>query len=326
MISFKNVSKTYPNGTQALRGLSLDIPDNETLVLLGTSGSGKTTALKMINRLIDSTEGDIFIDDKSIKNMDAIDLRLNIGYAIQDVGLFPHMTVGENIAIVPRLLKWERDRVESRVGDLLNLVGLDPSSYKESYPDMLSGGQRQRVGVARSLAADPPVILMDEPFGALDPITREQLQDEFIELISGMNKTVVFVTHDVFEAVKMGDRIAIIDEGTLQQIDSPFNIVERPSNDFVRQFLGRHRFQLSLFTHRIKYYFDNLDESKGNPAEKPDTFLNGHESLAHALDLFKSTELKEIPVYEKDEYRGMLGVDFLTETISGMFNREGDSE
>jgi len=305
-IEFDNVTKVFANGTKAVDGLTLSVNEGETLVLLGTSGSGKTTSMKMVNRLIEPTSGRIAIDGTDIMEQDPISLRRGIGYAIQHIGLFPHMTVAENIAVVPGLLGWEETAIRSRVDELLNLVGLGPTLFRDRYPNQLSGGQRQRVGVARALAADPPIVLMDEPFGALDPITREQLQQEFLELESEIRKTIIFVTHDVFEAVKMGDRVAILDKGRLQQAAPPAELVESPGNEFVDSFLGQHRFQLSLLTRPI----DSLVEQDGNyprPApEEARPVLRRRDSLVKALDMFKQTGRRELPVCRRREIVGIL--------------------
>jgi osmoprotectant transport system ATP-binding protein len=241
-IVFDRVSKTYP-GRQghALEELSLDIPGGTFCVLVGPSGGGKTTALKMVNRLISFDSGDIRIDGRSVRELPAVELRRGIGYVIQQTGLFPHMTVGDNVATVPRLLGWEKARVQARVAELLDLVGLEQGDAKR-YPAQLSGGQGQRVGLARALAADPPVLLMDEPFGALDPITRHRLQLELRRLHREVAKTVIFVTHDIDEAITMGDRIAILREGgRLAQYDTPDAILANPADAFVEQFIGEDR-------------------------------------------------------------------------------------
>jgi osmoprotectant transport system ATP-binding protein len=242
-IVFDGVTKRYPGRREpAVDDLSITIPAGEICVLVGPSGGGKTTAMKMVNRLIDITAGDIRIDGRSVKSLDETDLRRGIGYVIQQIGLFPHMTVAGNIATVPRLLGWDRARTDARVGELLELVGLDPDGDRKRYPAQLSGGQRQRVGLARALAADPPLMLMDEPFGAIDPITRERLQDEFLRLHSEIRKTVIFVTHDIDEAIKMGDRIAILEQGgKLAQYDTPDAILAAPASDFVARFVGADR-------------------------------------------------------------------------------------
>jgi osmoprotectant transport system ATP-binding protein len=241
-IVFDHVTKRYAGrDVAAVDDLSLEIPAGTFCVLVGPSGGGKTTALKMVNRLISWDSGEIRIDGRDIRTLPLTELRRGIGYVIQQVGLFPHMTVGENVATVPRLLRWQKGRIRERVAELLELVGLEAADGKR-YPAQLSGGQRQRVGLARALAADPPLLLMDEPFGALDPITRHRLQTELRRLHREVGKTVIFVTHDIDEAIQMGDRIAILREGgVLAQYDTPDALLARPADEFVAQFVGGDR-------------------------------------------------------------------------------------
>ena len=241
-ITFDHVTKHYPSRTEAaVDDLSLDIPAGSFCVLVGPSGGGKTTALKMVNRLIPFDSGEIRIDGRSIVDLPIVELRRGIGYVIQQIGLFPHMTIGENIGTVPRLLGWPKAKIRARSAELLELVGLEPGDANR-YPAQLSGGQRQRVGLARALAADPPLLLMDEPFGALDPITRFRLQNELRRLHREVGKTIIFVTHDIDEAIRMGDRIAILREGgVLVQYDTPDAILAHPASDFVKQFIGEDR-------------------------------------------------------------------------------------
>jgi osmoprotectant transport system ATP-binding protein len=242
MIRLDAVGKTYPNGAVAVGELTLEVPRDEIVVLVGPSGCGKTTTLQMINRLVEPSSGRIYLDGDDVTHGDPVELRRRIGYVIQQVGLFPHQTIATNIATVPRLLGWKKERLRARVDELLDLVGLDPAEYRGRYPAQLSGGQRQRVGVARALAADPSVLLMDEPFGAIDPVTRTRLQDEFLRLHQEVRKTVVFVTHDIEEAVKMGDRIAILNVGgVLEQYDTPAHILGHPASDMVADFVGADR-------------------------------------------------------------------------------------
>jgi osmoprotectant transport system ATP-binding protein len=243
VIEFRGVNKTYPGSqTPVVQDLSFEVLDGEICVLVGPSGCGKTTSMRMINRLIEPSSGDILIDGEPNTAMSQTKLRRRIGYAIQQIGLFPHRTIADNIATVPRLLDWQKDRTRQRVDELLDLVGLEPAQYRSRYPAELSGGQQQRVGVARALAADPPIMLMDEPFGAVDPITRTRLQDEFIRIQGEIKKTIVFVTHDIDEAIKMGDKIAILEEGgILAQYDTPENILTNPASDFVSSFVGADR-------------------------------------------------------------------------------------
>ncbi|WP_026478600.1 ABC transporter ATP-binding protein [Alkaliphilus transvaalensis] len=241
MIEFKKVSKSYDSQTNVIDQLDLKINKGELVVLIGESGSGKTTTMKMINRLHEPTSGTILIDGKNIMEINPIELRRNIGYVIQKVGLFPHMTIGENIELIPTLKKWDKAKKRKRTEELLDLVGLNPQQYIDRYPNELSGGQQQRIGVARALAVDPEVILMDEPFSALDPITREQLQEELLKLQDELHKTIVFVTHDMDEALKLGDKIAVMKDGKIIQYDTPENILKNPINDFVEYFVGKDR-------------------------------------------------------------------------------------
>jgi osmoprotectant transport system ATP-binding protein len=241
MISFTDVTKIYPGGTTAVGGLSLTAPTGKITVLVGPSGCGKTTSLRMINRMIEPTSGTIEIDGSDTAGLNPNELRRGIGYVIQSGGLFPHRTVLHNIATVPLLLGWDRARARARAKELLERVGLDPVLGKR-YPNQLSGGQQQRVGVARALAGDPPVMLMDEPFSAVDPVVREQLQDEFLRLQGDLGKTIVFVTHDIDEAVKLGDQVAVLRiGGTLAQLATPADLLADPADDFVADFLGRDR-------------------------------------------------------------------------------------
>jgi len=242
MIEFKNVSKVYGDGTKAVDDVSFTINEGEFVVLIGTSGSGKTTTMRMINRMIDSTSGEILIDGKDIKKEDAVQLRRKIGYVIQQTGLMPHMTVYENIVMVPKLLKWEKEKMQETAERLLKRVDMDPE-FLDRYPQELSGGQQQRIGVIRALAANQDIILMDEPFGALDPITRDALQELVKHLQEEMGRTVVFVTHDMDEALKLADKIAIMSEGKIIQYDTPDNILAEPANEFVESFLGEDRLQ-----------------------------------------------------------------------------------
>jgi osmoprotectant transport system ATP-binding protein len=242
-LELRGVSKRYPGQHEpAIHDLSFTVPAGDVCVLVGPSGSGKTTALRLINRMIPITAGDILLGGRSVLEREPKELRREIGYVIQQIGLFPHQTVGENIATVPRLLGWPKDRTSARVSELLELIDLDPAEMRDRYPAQLSGGQRQRVGVARALAGDPPLMLMDEPFGAIDPINRGRLQDEFLRLQEKVRKTIVFVTHDIDEAIKMGDRIAILREGgVLAQYDTPREILTHPADEFVAEFVGADR-------------------------------------------------------------------------------------
>lgn len=240
MLTFNHVTKVYDGGTKAVDNFDLEINKGEFVVFIGPSGCGKTTTMKMINRLIDTSEGSILLEGKDIRDKNIVELRREIGYVIQQIGLFPHMTIAENISLVPKLLKWPEKKRYERAKELLQLVHMD-QNYLKRYPHELSGGQQQRIGVLRALAADPPLILMDEPFGALDPITKDGLQDEFKSLQQDLGKTIVFVTHDMDEAIKLADRIVIMKDGKIVQFDTPDEILRNPINDFVENFLGKHR-------------------------------------------------------------------------------------
>lgn len=244
MIRLDKLSKVFGSGDSrviAVDSITMDIPEGEICVLLGPSGCGKTTTLKMVNRIVKPSSGKVFINGMDTSNIDTVELRRSIGYVIQQIGLFPNMTVEENICVVPALLGWPRARARKRAAEMLEMMALDPAMFLDRYPRELSGGQQQRVGVARALAADPPVLLMDEPFGAVDPINRESIQDEFLKMQQVLRKTVLFVSHDIDEAVKMGDKIAIFREGQLQQLDTPDALLAHPANPFVADFLGNDR-------------------------------------------------------------------------------------
>lgn len=240
MLSIKNLSKVYAGGKKAVDNMTIDIESGDFIAFIGTSGSGKTTALRMINRMIESTEGEITIDGKNIKELNPVELRRSIGYVIQQIGLMPHMTVKDNIILVPKLLKWSQEKKDEKAKELIRLVDL-PEEYLDRYPSELSGGQQQRIGVVRALAAEQDIILMDEPFGALDPITRDTLQDLVKKLQQQLGKTFIFVTHDMDEAIKLADKICIMTNGQVVQYDTPDNILRSPANDFVKDFIGQNR-------------------------------------------------------------------------------------
>jgi osmoprotectant transport system ATP-binding protein len=253
-LELRDVRKVYGESAEpAITDLSFEVPAGEICVLVGPSGCGKTTAMRLVNRMIEMTSGDILLDGESVKGKRPADLRRQIGYAIQQIGLFPHETIGQNIATVPRLLGWDKDRIRERVDRLIDLIGLDAAEVRDRYPAQLSGGQRQRVGVARALAADPPLMLMDEPFGAIDPINRERLQNEFLRLQEELRKTIVFVTHDIDEAIKMGDRIAILRKGgVLAQYAKPAELLMHPADAFVEDFVGADRALKRLALRRVR--------------------------------------------------------------------------
>ncbi len=309
-IVFSNVTKHYAGRpVPAVKNLSLHIPAGEICVLVGPSGGGKTTAMKMVNRLIDITEGDITIDGRSVRSLNVTELRRSIGYVIQQIGLFPHMSVSDNVAVVPRLLGWPKARIRSRVAELLELVGLDPEHDRDRYPRQLSGGQQQRVGLARAMAADPSVMLMDEPFGALDPITRDRLQNEFLRLHNEVRKTVIFVTHDIDEAIKLGDRIAILREGgVLVQYDTPDAILANPADDFVARFVGADRGLKRLALRRL----DQIElEPAVNGARPPGVpILAASTTLRDAFSLMLTEGAREsIVVREDSSVAGILSID-----------------
>jgi osmoprotectant transport system ATP-binding protein len=267
-LEFRNVSKTYPgSATPAIQDLSFEVPAGDICVLVGPSGSGKTTAMRLANRMIEMTSGDILLDGRSVRTRKPAELRREIGYAIQQIGLFPHLTIADNIATVPRLLGWSRERIDARVDELFELIGLDAAEMRGRYPAQLSGGQRQRVGVARALAADPPLMLMDEPFGAIDPINRERLQNELLRLQARIRKTIVFVTHDIDEAIKMGDRIAILKTGgVLAQYAPPVELLMQPADEFVEDFVGADRALKRLALTRVRD-IDLWDADAARPFE-----------------------------------------------------------
>src|SRR5213596_2572192 len=282
MIRLEGVSKRY--GAQlAVRDLTIEFHTGQLTMLVGPSGCGKTTSLKMINRLIEPSEGRILHDDQDVTHIDPVVLRLRMGYVIQNVGLFPHMNIADNVATVHRLVGWDKERIRRRVNDLLELVGLEPTQFAHRFPHQLSGGQRQRVGVARALGADPPVLLMDEPFGAIDRIARERLQNEFLRIQREVRKTVVFVTHDIDEAIKLGDRIAIMNQGRLEQYDTPAAILAKPASDLVIDLLGPDRGLKRLSVTPI-----DLNALESPPIVHPD------ESLADARSRLDGTRRRLI--------------------------------
>ena len=296
-LEFVSVTKQYPNAaTAAIDDLSFTVPAGEVCVLVGPSGCGKTTAMRLVNRMIDLTSGDILIDDATIKGRSTTELRRDIGYVIQHVGLFPHLTILKNISVVPKLLGWDRKRMNDRAHELLDLIGL-PQEMGNRYPSQLSGGQRQRVGVARALAADPPLMLMDEPFGAIDPINRDRLQNEFLRLQREIRKTVVFVTHDIDEAIKMGDRIAILREGgQLVQYDAPANILADPADDFVAQFVGADRGLKRLALTRLDE-IELEDASVARQVAQADT-VSSDATLRDALSAMMSDSMRPLLVLD----------------------------
>jgi osmoprotectant transport system ATP-binding protein len=307
-IVFDRVTKRYPGRAEpAVRELTLTVPAGDICCLVGPSGGGKTTAMKMVNRLIDITEGDITIGGQSVRSFDVTELRRGIGYVIQQVGLFPHMSVAENVATVPRLLGWSKARIAERVDELLELVDLPAADYRARFASQLSGGERQRVGLARALAADPPAMLMDEPFGALDPITRARLQHELLRIQHELRKTIIFVTHDIDEAILLGDRIAILREGgVLVQYDTPEALLAHPADEFVSRFVGADRGIKLLALRRL----DELDLA---PLDGPvELSADGSTSLRDALSLMITAGSRSLVVVDAEgEPRGVVTLDAL---------------
>lgn len=304
MLSIKNLSKVYAGGKKAVDNMTIDIESGDFIAFIGTSGSGKTTALRMINRMIESTEGEITIDGKNIKELNPVELRRSIGYVIQQIGLMPHMTVKENIVLVPKLLKWSQEKKDEKAKELIRLVDL-PEEYLDRYPSELSGGQQQRIGVVRALAAEQDIILMDEPFGALDPITRDTLQDLVKKLQQQLGKTFIFVTHDMDEAIKLADKICIMTNGQVVQYDTPDNILRSPANDFVRDFIGQNR----LIQDR-----PNIRTVK-DAMTKPVT-VHVDRSLNDAVNIMREKRVDTIFVVGNDEHLlGYLDIEDINEGL-----------
>jgi osmoprotectant transport system ATP-binding protein len=320
-LAFAETTKVYSGRrTPAISNLTLEIPAGEICVLIGPSGSGKTTALQMVNRLIPMTSGDITIDGRSTRNLNETELRRGIGYVFQQIGLFPHMTAEDNVGTVPRLLGWRKDRIHARARELFELVGLDPDEDLRRYPGEFSGGQRQRIGVARAMAADQPLMLMDEPFGALDPITRDRLQDDFLRLHEEVPKTVVFVTHDIDEAIKMGNRIAILRDGELVQYDTPDRILAEPANAFVADFVGADRGLKRLVVWELRDL--ELDPAPGDDADG----LRAAEdtTLRDALSMMLVDGVERVTVLDGDgRPKGSVALHAITDLI-GPGQREAE--
>ena len=303
-VEFRDVTKRYAEQV-AVDRLSFKVPAGKICILVGPSGSGKTTSLKMVNRLIEPTAGAILIDDHDILQEDPVQLRRRIGYVIQQVGLFPHQTIAENVATVPRLLGWAKPRIDARVTELLALVGLDPGRYAKRYPAQLSGGERQRAGVARALAAEPPVMLMDEPFGAVDPIVRDRLQGELLRIQRELGTTILFVTHDIEEAIRLGDRVAIMRDGKLVQYAPPGELLAHPANDFVAQFVGADRGLklLELLTVGGADIDASVDRTSLDPKAP---VLQASRSLREALARMLESGFQMAAVLDGDRYLGVL--------------------
>lgn len=299
MIRFEQVTKRYPDGTTAVDDLSFEVAEGELVTLVGPSGCGKTTTMMMVNRLIEPTSGRIYVNGEDIAAVDPVRLRRRIGYVIQQVGLFPHRTVLDNTATVPALVGWKRAKARARAAELLDLVGLDPKTYGARYPEQLSGGQRQRVGVARALAADPPVLLMDEPFGAVDPVVRERLQNEFLNLQRTVRKTVLMVTHDIEEAVRLGDRVAVYGQGRIEQFDTPGAVLGTPATPYVARFVGADRGLKRLSVTEIE-----VDDLEQPPVARLD------EAAAHAAARLRADDARWAMVLDEGgDLHGWVGVD-----------------
>ncbi|BET53653.1 choline ABC transporter ATP-binding protein OpuBA [Bacillus subtilis] len=302
MLTLENVSKTYKGGKKAVNNVNLKIAKGEFICFIGPSGCGKTTTMKMINRLIEPSAGKIFIDGENIMDQDPVELRRKIGYVIQQIGLFPHMTIQQNISLVPKLLKWPEQQRKERARELLKLVDMGPE-YLDRYPHELSGGQQQRIGVLRALAAEPPLILMDEPFGALDPITRDSLQEEFKKLQKTLHKTIVFVTHDMDEAIKLADRIVILKAGEIVQVGTPNDILRNPADEFVEEFIGKER----------------LIQSSSPDVERVDQIMNtqpvtitADKTLSEAIQLMRQERVDSLLVVDDEHVlQGYVDVEII---------------
>ncbi|MFQ5583869.1 MAG: ABC transporter ATP-binding protein [Calditrichia bacterium] len=322
MIELRNISKSY-GSLKVVDDLSLAVARGEITVLIGPSGCGKTTTLEMINGLVTPDEGEIIVDQENIAAADIISLRRRIGYVIQEIGLFPHYTVRENISVVPKLLKWDQARINSRIEELLGLVNLG-KDVLEKYPHQLSGGQQQRVGVARALAADPQYLLMDEPFGAIDPINRVHLQDEFLRIQNRLKKTVVFVTHDMDEALKMGERIAVMNRGRLLQYDSPLNILRNPAGDFIEQFVGSRQLMKTLSLLTIADLPPEIYQLSGEEqvtAETAQQLLSVDSDLQLALEKLLTSKSPQLTVVDKNNIQiGLLTLSaFKSYLVKGFY-------
>ncbi|MBO1349485.1 MAG: ABC transporter ATP-binding protein [Hormoscilla sp. GUM202] len=319
-IRFDRVSLTFPGATRrAVDDCSCEIAAGDLVVILGPSGCGKTTLLKMVNRLYEPTSGSIYLHETAIREMEVTKLRRKIGYVIQQSGLFPHMTVAQNIAVVPKLLEWPRAKYQSRIDELLKLIELPPEEYRNRYPGQLSGGQQQRVGLARALAGDPDVLLMDEPFGAIDAITRETLQDEILYLQQQLHKTILFVSHDVEEALRLADKILILDRGKIVQYDTPFKILTQPANQFVHDLVGADDMVRQLSLLRVETAMTDLkltdwpgpgDISKDNPTIARD------DNLRQALSLMLGTGASSLTVRDGDRPVGVLTLDYIRNSVA----------
>lgn len=311
MIEFKNVSKSYKGEVKAVDDVSFNVENGEFVILIGPSGCGKTTLLRMVNQLEGITEGEINLNNQRVQDLNEIEMRRKIGYVIQSNGLFPNMTIEKNVMIVPDLLEWDRKKKHDRFNYLMDLIGMNPDEFRKRYPHELSGGQQQRVGVVRALAADPPVMLMDEPFGALDPIMRNKLQEEFLQIQREVNKTILFVSHDIDEAVKMGDKIALLRDGKVMQFDRPAEILNHPKNEFVSEFVGQDRVLKSTSLYTVKQLYESLslhpyDESAGMKT------VNENTSIRIVISMLLNQEADQLVVEdEQGNRKGSLTLDLI---------------
>ena len=310
MIKFDQVTKVYGDKVKAVDNVSFDVPEGNIVVFLGPSGCGKTTTLRMVNRLESITEGKIFVNGTDVNSLNDIELRRNIGYVIQHNGLFPNMTIEDNVMAVPNLIGWDRKKKADRYKYLMDLVGLNPDEYRKRYPHELSGGQQQRVGIARAMAADPPVMLMDEPFGALDPVIRTRIQNEFLQIQQEVKKTILFVSHDIDEAIKMGDGIAIFKEGKLMQYDSPSELLAHPKNDFVREFVGKDRALKSLSLHTVKDLIsERMLRKLDGPEKSNKKTISVETNLRDALSILLNQEADQLVVQSNNRLVGAMQID-----------------
>ncbi|WP_226647212.1 ABC transporter ATP-binding protein [Mesobacillus subterraneus] len=310
MIKFDQVTKVYGDKVKAVDNVSFDVPEGNIVVFLGPSGCGKTTTLRMVNRLESITDGKIFVNETDVNSLNDIELRRNIGYVIQHNGLFPNMTIEDNVMAVPNLLGWDRKKKTDRYKYLMDLVGLNPDEYRKRYPHELSGGQQQRIGIARAMAADPPVMLMDEPFGALDPVIRTRIQNEFLQIQKEVKKTILFVSHDIDEAIKMGDGIAIFKEGKLMQYDSPSELLAHPKNEFVREFVGKDRALKSLSLHTVKDLIsERMLRKLDGPEKSNKKTVSVETNLRDALSILLNQEADQLVVQANNKLVGAMQID-----------------
>ena len=320
MIKVEELYKKFPGQKiPAVNGINLDIKEGEICVFVGPSGCGKSTTLRLINRLIEPTSGKIFIDGQDVMQKDPDLLRQNIGYVIQQIGLLPHKTIGENISIVPRLLKWPKDKTKKRVDELLELVGLDVEEVRDRYPYQLSGGMMQRVGVARAMAVNPPIMLMDEPFGAVDPLVRSYLQDEFLKIQLDIKKTICFVTHSINEAIKMGDKIAIMNEGQIVQFGTPEEILSNPASSFVAEFVGEDRGVKMLYMGKCEGLMGECSAAFREDYEKKNLpSIQAHEPLNNALAAMLEKDSDAVAILHKENLVGVITWEELKQHVSKM--------